>query len=78
MKKTRSITTTVTVQPSDEAFVPKLGEVPNETAAEHRRRVVRECLKRYLENPQNRKRYQQGINAWKRRKRLEKKLKKTA
>ena len=78
MKKTRIITTTVTVQPSDVVFVPKLGEVPNETTAEHRRRVVRECLKRYLENPQNRKRYQQGINAWKRRKRLEKKLKKTA
>lgn len=78
MKKTRSITTTVTVQPSDVEFVPKLGEVPNETTAEHRRRVVRECLKRYLENPKNRKRYQQGINAWKRRKRLEKKLKKTA
>lgn len=78
MKKTRSITTTVTVQPSDVEFVPKLGDVPNETAAEHRRRVVHECLKRYLENPQNRKRYQQGINAWKRRKRLEKKLKKTA
>ena len=77
MKRTRSIKTTVTVQPSDEVFVPKLGEVPNETAAEHRRRIVRECLKRYLENPQNRKRYQQGINAWKRRKRLEKKLKKT-
>lgn len=78
MKKARSITTTVTVQPSDVEFVPKLGEVPNETTAEHRRRIVRECLKRYLENPKNRKRYQQGINAWKRRKRLEKKLKKTA
>jgi len=78
VKKTRSITTTVTVQPSDVEFVPKLGEVPNETTAEHRRRIVRECLKRYLENPKNRKRYQQGINAWKRRKRLEKKLKKTA
>ena len=78
MKRTRSITTTVTVQPGDVVFVPKLGEVPNETTAEHRRRVVRECLKRYLENPKNRKRYQQGINAWKRRKRLEKKLKKTA
>lgn len=78
MKKTRSITTTVNVAPSDVEFVPKLGEVPNETSAEHRRRIVRECLKRYLENPQNRKRYQQGINAWKRRKRLEKKLKKTA
>ena len=78
MKKTRSITTTVTVQPSDVEFVPKLGEVPNETAAEHRRRVVRECLKRYLDSPKNRKKYQQGINAWKRRKRLENKLKKTA
>jgi hypothetical protein len=78
MKRTRSITTTVTVQPSDVEFVPKLGDVPNETTAEHRRRIVRECLKRYLENPKNRKRYQQGINAWKRRKRLEKKLKKTA
>ena len=78
MKKTRSITTTVTVHTSDVEFVPKLGEVPNETAAEHRRRVVRECLKRYLEDPKNRKKYQQGINAWKRRKRLEKKLKKTA
>ena len=78
MKKTRSITTTITVQPSDDVFVPRLGDVPNETAAEHRRRVVRECLKRYLENPKNRKRYQQGINAWKRRKRLENKLKKTA
>lgn len=78
MKKTRSITTTVNVTPSDVKFVPKLGEVPNETAAEHRRRIVRECLKRYLEDPKNRKRYQQGINAWKRRKRLEKKLKKTA
>lgn len=78
MMKTRSITTTVTVQPSDVKFVPKLGEVPNETEAEHRRRIVRECLKRYLENPKNRKKYQQGINAWKRRKRLEKKLEKTA
>lgn len=78
MKKTRCLTTTVTVQPSDVVFVPKPGEVPNETAAEHRRRVVRECLKRYLEDPKNRKKYQQGINAWKRRKRLEKKLKKTA
>lgn len=78
MKRTRSITTTVNVTPSDVEFVPKLGEVPNESAIEHRRRIVRECLKRYLENPQNRKKYQQGINAWKRRKRLEKKLKKTA
>jgi len=78
MKRTRIITTTVNVAPSDVVFVPKLGEVPNETAAEHRRRIVRECLKRYLEDPKNRKRYQQGINAWKRRKRLEKKLKKTA
>ena len=77
MKKTRRITTTVNVAPSDEVFVPKLGEVPNESAAEHRRRIVRECLKRYLENPQNRKRYLQGISACKRRKRLEKKLKKT-
>lgn len=52
--KTRSITTTVTVQPSDVEFVPKPGEVPNESAIEHRRRIVRECYRRFYANEANR------------------------
>ncbi len=50
MKKTRSITTTVNVAPSDEVFVPKLGEVPNETAAEHMLRIVLEFFLRFIAN----------------------------
>ena len=53
MKKTRSITTTVTVQPSDVEFVPKLGEVPNETVADRVRRMANDRKKRYLLNPEN-------------------------
>lgn len=41
MKRTRSITTTVNVTPSDVEFVPKLGEVPNESEAERVRRKGR-------------------------------------
>ena len=54
MKKTRSITTTVNVAPSDDVFVPRLGEVPNESAIEHRRRIVRECYRRFIAKEENR------------------------
>ena len=45
MKKTRSITTTVNVTPSDVEFVPKLGEVPNESEADRVRRKANERKK---------------------------------
>lgn len=70
MKRTRSITTTVTVQPSDVEFVPKLGEVPNESAIEHRRRIVRECFRRfYHASEENRRRNIQGVIERRRRRR---------
>lgn len=49
MKKTRSITTTVNVTPSDVEFVPKLGEVPNESEAERVRRKGRIKYRRYYQ-----------------------------
>ena len=70
MKRTRSITTTVNVSPSDEVFVPKLGEVPNESAIEHRRRIVRECFRRfYYASEENRRRNIQGVIERRRRRR---------
>ena len=78
MKKTRSITTTVTVQPSDNVFVPKLGEVPNETTAERVRRLGLARMKRYLMNPENRRKCHRTIAECVRRKRARKKLQKTA
>lgn len=54
MKKTRSITTTVTVQPNDKVFVPKVGEVPNETTAEKVRRQTRERCRRFFAKEENR------------------------
>ena len=54
MKKTRSITTTVNVAPSDEVFVPKPGEVPNETTAERVRRQTRERCRRFFAKEENR------------------------
>ena len=50
MKKTRSITTTVNVTPSDVKFVPKLGEVPNESEAERVRRKGRIKYRRYYQS----------------------------
>ena len=78
MKKTRSITTTVNVSPSDEVFVPKLGEVPNETDAERVRRMANERKKRYLLNPVNRRKHIRCIIECVRRQRERKKLQKTA
>lgn len=78
MKKTRSITTTVTVKPSDVEFVPRLGEVPNETAADRVRRMANERKKRYLLNPVNRRKYIRCIIECVRRQRERKKLQKTA
>ena len=78
MKKTRSITTTVTVQPSDVEFVPRLGDVPNETAAERVRRMANERKKRYLLNPVNRRKHIRCIIECVRRQRERKKLQKTA
>ena len=78
MKKTRSITTTVTVQPSDEVFVPKLGEVPNETAAERVRRLGLARMNRYLMDPENRRKCHRTIAECVRRKRAMKKIQKTA
>lgn len=49
MKKTRSITTTVNVAPSDVEFVPKLGEVPNETARARKLRQKRAWFSRFYE-----------------------------
>ena len=74
MKRTRSITTTVNVSPSNEVFVPKLGEVPNETAAEHRRRIVRECYRRFIAKEENRIANIRRVVENRRRKRLEKKF----
>lgn len=73
MKKTRRITTTVTVQTSDEEFVPKVGEVPNESAIEHRRRIVRECYRRFIAKEENRIANIRRVVENRRRKRLEKK-----
>ncbi|MBR2060121.1 MAG: hypothetical protein IJ982_14735 [Fibrobacter sp.] len=78
MKKTRSITTTVTVQPSDVEFVPKLGEVPNETVADRVRRMANDRKKRYLLNPENRRKHIRCIIECVRRQRERKKLQKTA
>jgi hypothetical protein len=78
VKKTRSITTTVNVAPSDEVFVPKLGEVPNETTAERVRRLGLARMKRYLMNPENRRKCHRTIAECVRRKRARKKLQKTA
>ena len=78
MKKTRSITTTVNVAPSDEVFVPKLGEVPNETTAERVRRKANERKKKYLLNPINRRKHIRCIVECVRRQRERKKLQKTA
>lgn len=78
MKRTRSITTTVNVQPSDVEFVPKLGDVPNETAAERVRRMANERKKRYLLNPVNRRKHIRCIIECVRRQRERKKLQKTA
>lgn len=78
MKKTRSITTTVTVQPSEVEFVPRLGEVPNETAADRVRRTANERKKRYLLNPVNRRKHIRCIIECVRRQRERKKLQKTA
>lgn len=78
MKKTRSITTTVTVQPSDVEFVPRLGDVPNETAAERVRRKANERKKKYLLNPENRRKHIRCIIECVRRQRERKKLQKTA
>lgn len=77
MKKTRSITTTVTVQPSDVEFVPRLGDVPNETAAERVRRKANERKKKYLLNPENRRKHIRCIIECVRRQRERKKLQKT-
>ena len=78
MKKTRSITTTVNVAPSDEVFVPKLGEVLNETTAERVRRKANERKKKYLLNPINRRKHIRCIVECVRRQRERKKLQKTA
>lgn len=78
MKKTLSITTTVNVTPSDVEFVPKLGEVPNETEAERVRRMANERKKRYLLNPVNRRKHIRCIIECVRRQRERKKLQKTA
>ena len=78
MKKTRSITTTVTVQPSDDVFVPKLGEVPDESEADRVRRLGLARMKRYLMNPENRRKCHRTIAECVRRKRARKKLQKTA
>lgn len=78
MKKTRSITTTVNVAPSDVVFVPRLGEVPNETEAERVRRKANERKKRYLLNPVNRRKHIRCIIECVRRQRKRKKLQKTA
>jgi len=78
MKRTRIITTTVNVAPSDVVFVPKLGEVPNETAAERVRRMANERKKRYLLNPVNRRKHIRCIIECVRRQRERKKLQKTA
>lgn len=48
-KRTRSINTTVNVTPSDVEFVPKLGEVPNESEAERVRRKGRIKYRRYYQ-----------------------------
>ena len=62
MKKTRIITTTVNVAPSNEVFVPKVGEVPNESAIEKLRRQNREHFRRfYYACEENRKRNIQGV-----------------
>lgn len=78
MKKTRSITTTVTVQPSDVEFVPRLGDVPNETVADRVRRMANDRKKRYLLNPENRRKHIRCIIECVRRQRERKKLQKTA
>jgi len=78
MKRTRIITTTVNVAPSDVVFVPKLGEVPNETAAERVRRMANERKKRYLLNPVNRRKHIRCIIECVRRQRERNKLQKTA
>lgn len=51
MKRTRSITTTVTVQPSDVEFVPKLGEVPNETMLQRTRRQTMFRVRKFYSDP---------------------------
>ena len=78
MKKTRIITTTVTVQPSDVEFVPRLGDVPKETTAERVRRLGLARMNRYLMNPENRRKCHQTIAKCVRRKRAMKKIQKTA
>lgn len=78
MKRTRSITTKVNVAPSDEVFVPKLGEVPNESEADRVRRMANERKKRYLLNPVNRRKHIRCIIECVRRQRERKKLQKTA
>lgn len=78
MKKTRSITTTVNVAPSDVVFVPKLGEVPDESEADRVRRLGLARMKRYLMNPENRQKCHRTIAECVRRKRARKKLQKTA
>ena len=73
MKKTRSITTTVNVTPSDVKFVSKLGEVPNESEAERVRRKGRIKYRKFYQSHRNEE-IRRRVEA-RRKKRLEKEYK---
>lgn len=75
MKKILSITTTVNVTPSDVEFVPKASpdDVPTETAQEHRRRIVRECCRRFFAKEENRVKNIRRVIDNRRKKRLQQK-----